>query len=458
MRCELQTGRLVRCACWPASSKPLSSGSRPTRSRAFDRRDGRSARHDPPRDHPAAGPHVPLCRAGARTRGRRRGRTKSSRWSMSLSMIASVEPLEELETRELHSYLRDAISLLPERHRFVVVGYFLENKTSQDLARFLGVTESRVSQLRSEALMMMKEGIEAQYWASERRRAAVGRVARRKAQLCPGNLGCVGLDRSHRSRAVDRVRGPRRACAAPAALTARRDHRSASHSAPRQALSRAITQRVILTNVRISRLFPPLLGVALIVAGCSSGDSAPAASQSPSSSAPANSFAAAPEGVTGVLAVPVDGAEHVRGKVDYPTAPPAGGDHNTAWQNCGFYSSSVTNENAVHSLEHGAVWITYRADIDSKTRDTLVQLARTSTHLLITRFDANPTPVVLTAWARQLRLDSYDADRVASFIERLRPDRPHGAGEGRVLFGWSRYAKLSLIGGGGAPRGTASDR
>jgi RNA polymerase sigma factor FliA len=91
-----------------------------------------------------------------------------------------VEPLEELETRELHSYLRDAISLLPERHRFVVVGYFLENKTSQDLARFLGVTESRVSQLRSEALMMLKEGIEAQYSTHEVD-APSGRVARRKA-------------------------------------------------------------------------------------------------------------------------------------------------------------------------------------------------------------------------------------------------------------------------------------
>ena len=92
-----------------------------------------------------------------------------------------VEPLEELETRELHSYLRDAISLLPERHRFVVVGYFLENKTSQDLARFLGVTESRVSQLRSEALMMLKEGIEAQYSSHESVDAPSGRVARRKA-------------------------------------------------------------------------------------------------------------------------------------------------------------------------------------------------------------------------------------------------------------------------------------
>lgn len=93
---------------------------------------------------------------------------------------AAVEPLEELEGRELHAYLRDAVGLLPERHRLVVVGYFLEGRTSQELARFLGVTESRVSQLRSEALTMLREGIEAQY-STAPTEPAVGRVARRKA-------------------------------------------------------------------------------------------------------------------------------------------------------------------------------------------------------------------------------------------------------------------------------------
>ena len=51
---------------------------------------------------------------------------------------SSIEPSAELETRELHGYLRDAIGLLPERHRLVVVGYFLEGRTSQELADFLG--------------------------------------------------------------------------------------------------------------------------------------------------------------------------------------------------------------------------------------------------------------------------------------------------------------------------------
>lgn len=98
---------------------------------------------------------------------------------------SAIEPSEELESRELHTYLRDAVQLLPERQRFVIVGYFLEGKSSQELARFLGVTESRVSQLRSEALRNLKLGIEAQYKGAPVAEP-VGRVARRQAAYIDG--------------------------------------------------------------------------------------------------------------------------------------------------------------------------------------------------------------------------------------------------------------------------------
>jgi RNA polymerase sigma factor for flagellar operon FliA len=95
---------------------------------------------------------------------------------------STPEPPEELELRELRAYLRDAVHLLPERHRLVIVGYFIEDRSSLELARFLGVTESRISQLRSEALIMLKEGIEAQYKPEDPDESAPrGRVARRKA-------------------------------------------------------------------------------------------------------------------------------------------------------------------------------------------------------------------------------------------------------------------------------------
>jgi RNA polymerase sigma factor FliA len=96
---------------------------------------------------------------------------------------SAVEPSEELESRELHAYLRDAVHLLPERQRLVIVGYFLEGRTSQELARFLGVTESRISQLRSEALLNLRQGIEAQYELDDAVEAGrpAGRAAKRQA-------------------------------------------------------------------------------------------------------------------------------------------------------------------------------------------------------------------------------------------------------------------------------------
>lgn len=93
----------------------------------------------------------------------------------------AAEPAETLESRELLGYLRDAISLLPERHRTVIVGYFLENRTSLELADDLDVTESRISQIRSEALAMLRDGIDAQY-APAGEQAPRGRSAKRRAE------------------------------------------------------------------------------------------------------------------------------------------------------------------------------------------------------------------------------------------------------------------------------------
>ena len=99
----------------------------------------------------------------------------------------SIEPSAELELRELHGYLRDALRLLPDRHRLVVVGSFLEGRTSQELADFLGVTVSRISQLRSESLLMLQEGIDAQYASEPSDPSGVsGRVVRRKATFADG--------------------------------------------------------------------------------------------------------------------------------------------------------------------------------------------------------------------------------------------------------------------------------
>jgi RNA polymerase sigma factor FliA len=95
----------------------------------------------------------------------------------------SMNPEETLLHRERIGYLHDAVAVLPERLRFVVEASFLQERPLSEVAGELGVTESRVSQLRSEALQMLREGIEAQYCEDEAPvvAAKAGRVARRKA-------------------------------------------------------------------------------------------------------------------------------------------------------------------------------------------------------------------------------------------------------------------------------------
>jgi RNA polymerase sigma factor for flagellar operon FliA len=72
-----------------------------------------------------------------------------------------ADPGEVILRRERRAYLRDAVAALPERLRVVVVGCFFEERPMLELARELGVTESRVSQMKAEALGLLREGLDA---------------------------------------------------------------------------------------------------------------------------------------------------------------------------------------------------------------------------------------------------------------------------------------------------------
>jgi Protein of unknown function (DUF3105) len=126
---------------------------------------------------------------------------------------------------------------------------------------------------------------------------------------------------------------------------------------------------------------------------------------------------AADVGIDGVEAADVPERDHVEGDVDYPETPPIGGNHNPVWQNCGFYSEPVTDENAVHSLEHGAVWITYRDDLSDDEVDQLRQVATPGAYILVTPHDDLPSDIVASAWGYQLQLDSADDPRLQQFLD-----------------------------------------
>lgn len=109
-------------------------------------------------------------------------------------------------------------------------------------------------------------------------------------------------------------------------------------------------------------------------------------------------------------------ANHVEGTVEYPQSPPAGGDHNAVWLNCGIYDQPVPNENAVHALEHGAVWITYDADAVTGAELDTLRNALPSSYVVLSPYEGLDSPIVMSAWNAQLKLDSADDPRVSEFL------------------------------------------
>ena len=104
------------------------------------------------------------------------------------------------------------------------------------------------------------------------------------------------------------------------------------------------------------------------------------------------------------------------GNVTYPQTPPVGGAHSTIWQNCGVYSTPVRNEYAVHSLEHGAMWITYRPGLPASEIAKILDDVTAQPYALVSPYPGLPSAVVASAWGVQLKLDSAADPRLKTFV------------------------------------------
>ena len=109
---------------------------------------------------------------------------------------------------------------------------------------------------------------------------------------------------------------------------------------------------------------------------------------------------------------------HTAGTVNYAQIPPVGGDHHDTVLKCGIYDQPVPSENAVHSLEHGAVWVTYQPDLPQADVDKLRQLVRGHSHLLLSPYPGLPQPVVASGWGVQIQLPGADDPRLARFLKK----------------------------------------
>lgn len=114
-----------------------------------------------------------------------------------------------------------------------------------------------------------------------------------------------------------------------------------------------------------------------------------------------------------------ESADHRTEPIEYDSVVPAGGPHHPAWWNCGVYDEPIRTEHAVHSLEHGAVWLTYREDLPEDQVKILKDLGD-SDYMLVSPVPEQESPVIATAWDHQLELDTADEKTLRAFIREYR--------------------------------------
>ncbi|MFJ8633664.1 DUF3105 domain-containing protein [Streptomyces sp. NPDC093568] len=138
--------------------------------------------------------------------------------------------------------------------------------------------------------------------------------------------------------------------------------------------------------------------------------------------------AAKPDKTTGKFVAGKDGVRtwegklastHVETSVKYPMEPPVGGNHHRAWMNCNgdVYTKELARENAVHSLEHGAVWVTYTSKASKADVDALAAKVKQTPYTLMSLDERQKDPIMLSAWGHQRTVTSASDPNVGKFFE-----------------------------------------
>lgn len=170
------------------------------------------------------------------------------------------------------------------------------------------------------------------------------------------------------------------------------------------------------------RVLPALLTLVLLSACSSDGDEPSATPPDPTSSSAQPTDAASPgtpPDIEGLVVTPPQELTrgHVEGKVDYDALPPVGGDHNARWLACDVYDEPVPDEAAVHSLEHGAAWITHSPDLPESEVEQLAELAELDEeYVLVTPYEGLDSRIVAVAWGFSLEVSSADDPRLEQFV------------------------------------------
>ncbi len=118
----------------------------------------------------------------------------------------------------------------------------------------------------------------------------------------------------------------------------------------------------------------------------------------------------------------INDTSHKDGPQQYVTSPPVGGAHNSTPQNCmgDVYDAPIANEHAVHSLEHGAVWITYKQGLAADQVATLAKKIEGKDYTLMSPYAGLDKNVSVQVWGYQLKTDDVNDPKIDEFIKDTR--------------------------------------
>jgi len=123
---------------------------------------------------------------------------------------------------------------------------------------------------------------------------------------------------------------------------------------------------------------------------------------------------------------PIEGRAHVSlgTPVTYNTNPPTSGDHFAEAESWGVNEKEVEDKAAVHGLEHGGIWISYK-DIDEESIKILREIGReNSGSVIVSPRLANDAKIAVASWGRLMKLDAVDKALIQKYIATYKNQGP----------------------------------
>jgi hypothetical protein len=104
----------------------------------------------------------------------------------------------------------------------------------------------------------------------------------------------------------------------------------------------------------------------------------------------------------------------------YELQPPAGGNHLSVWQTCtgSVYDGPIVDGNAVHSMEHGAVWLTYDPElVEQADIDALELLINARDYSLMSPYPGQGVAVSLQSWGNRYQTEDPSDPKIGEYLD-----------------------------------------